>query len=438
MAAKHILVVDDEIGIRELLRDILQDEGYRVQLAENAAAARAARLQERPDLVLLDIWMPDCDGITLLKEWVNSSLLTMPVVMMSGHGTIDTAVEATRIGAFDFLEKPIALQKLLKTVSTALKHGEQRPKSAMNLASLGKSPIITALKERLDKIAANVIPAPVLLIGPKGSGAELCARYLQEADSPWLALSDYARLAHEPMDVLEGLRGGVLFIAELTELNKAEQKGLLLLIAKSDKYRVRVVCATSENLPRLQAEGLFDYNLYQTLTASSLTMPALNDHKEDIPDLVVAITHLQLELAGMDYREFDVAALNALRNADWPGDLAQLDAVLRNLLQTSLGEKIGLEDVKRVLHQFDDRQVMGSTDLTVAVQVQSEQSVSLSMDSGLYDQPLREARDDFERRYFEHHIKLVAHNMSKLAEIAGLERTHLYRKLKQLGIKIKA
>ena len=438
MAAKHILVVDDEIGIRELLRDILQDEGYRVQLAENAAAARAARLQERPDLVLLDIWMPDCDGITLLKEWVNSSLLTMPVVMMSGHGTIDTAVEATRIGAFDFLEKPIALQKLLKTVSTALKHGEQRPKSAMNLASLGKSPIITALKERLDKIAANVSPAPVLLIGPKGSGAELCARYLQEADSPWLALSDYARLANEPMDVLEGLRGGVLFIAELTELNKAEQKGLLLLIAKSDKYRVRVVCATSENLPRLQAEGLFDYNLYQTLTASSLSMPALNDHKEDIPDLVVAITHLQLELAGMDYREFDVAALNALRNSDWPGDLAQLDAVLRNLLQTSLGEKIGLEDVKRVLHQFDDRQVMGSTELTVAVQIQSEQSVSLSLGSSLFDQPLREARDDFERRYFEHHIKLVAHNMSKLAEIAGLERTHLYRKLKQLGIKIKA
>lgn len=438
MAAKHILVVDDEIGIRELLRDILQDEGYRVQLAENAAAARAARLQERPDLVLLDIWMPDCDGITLLKEWVNSSLLTMPVVMMSGHGTIDTAVEATRIGAFDFLEKPIALQKLLKTVSTALKHGEQRPKSAMNLASLGKSPIITALKERLDKIAANVSPAPVLLIGPKGSGAELCARYLQEADSPWLALSDYARLANEPMDVLEGLRGGVLFIAELTELNKAEQKGLLLLIAKSDKYRVRVVCATSENLPRLQAEGLFDYNLYQTLTASSLSMPALNDHKEDIPDLVVAITHLQLELAGMDYREFDVAALNALRNSDWPGDLAQLDAVIRNLLQTSLGEKIGLEDVKRVLHQFDDRQIMGSTELTVAVQIQSEQSVSLSLDSSLFDQPLREARDDFERRYFEHHIKLVAHNMSKLAEIAGLERTHLYRKLKQLGIKIKA
>ncbi|MEY3883461.1 MAG: hypothetical protein RLZZ379_739, partial [Pseudomonadota bacterium] len=170
MASKRILVVDDEIGIRELLRDILQDEGYHVQLAENAAAARAIRLQERPDIVLLDIWMPDCDGISLLKEWGSSGLLTMPVIMMSGHGTIDTAVEATRIGAFDFLEKPIALQKLLKTVGTALKHSEQLPKSEMSLASLGKSPIVAALKDRLDKIAtsASVSPGPVLLIGPKG------------------------------------------------------------------------------------------------------------------------------------------------------------------------------------------------------------------------------------------------------------------------------
>ena len=176
----------------ELLRDILQDEGYHVELAENAAAARAARLHERPDIVLLDIWMPDCDGITLLKEWGSGGLLTMPVVMMSGHGTIDTAVEATRIGAFDFLEKPIALQKLLKTVGEALKHGEQLPKSEMNLASLGKSPIVMALKDRLDKIAASssLSPSPVLLIGPKGSGAELCARFLQTPNTPWLQLTN--------------------------------------------------------------------------------------------------------------------------------------------------------------------------------------------------------------------------------------------------------
>jgi DNA-binding NtrC family response regulator len=439
MASKHILVVDDEIGIRELLRDILQDEGYQVQLAENAAAARAARLHERPDIVLLDIWMPDCDGITLLKEWANSSLLTMPVVMMSGHGTIDTAVEATRIGAFDFLEKPIALQKLLKTVSAALKHSEQLPKSEMNLTSLGKSPIVTALKDRLDKIAVGVSPTPVLLIGPKGCGAELCARYLQDAGSPWLQLADFNKLVDTPLDILETIRGGVLYIPEIADLKKAEQKGLLLLIAKSEKYHVRVVCGTSENLPKLQAESLFDHNLFQALSAVSLRVPALEEHREDIPDLVVAIANLQLELAGLEYREFDVAALNGLRNANWPGDLAQLDAAIRNLIHTSLGEKITLDDVKRVLHQFDDPEVQVKTaEIKKPKPVQVEEiKTSAAVDLPFLDQPLREARDDFERIYFQHHMKDASNNMSKLADIAGLERTHLYRKLKQLGIKIK-
>ena len=436
MASKRILVVDDEIGIRELLRAILQDEGYHVELAENAAAARAARLHERPDIVLLDIWMPDCDGITLLKEWGSGGLLTMPVVMMSGHGTIDTAVEATRIGAFDFLEKPIALQKLLKTVGEALKHGEQLPKSEMNLASLGKSPIVMALKDRLDKIAASssLSPSPVLLIGPKGSGAELCARFLQTPNTPWLQLTELNRLASAPLDILEAVRDGLLYITELTELNKTEQKGLLLLIAKADKYNVRVVCGTSENLPKLQADGLFDHNLLQALSAVSLRIPALDEHKEDIPDLVVSIANLQFELADMEYREFDIAALNSLRNADWPGDLAQLDAVVRNLIQTSLGKKISLEDVKRVVHQFDDAKQWSES---------SEERRSAAPKSGVatsglsLDQPLREARDEFERLYFEYHMQAALHNMSKLAEIAGLERTHLYRKLKQLGIKIK-
>src|SRR5919109_3480924 len=134
MSANQILVVDDEVGIRELLFEILRDEGYGVRLAENAQTARSARKEMRPDLVLLDIWMPDTDGITLLKEWSSAGLLTMPVVMMSGHGTIDTAVQATRIGAYDFLEKPIALQKLLTTVDRALKHGGEQPQAALSLA----------------------------------------------------------------------------------------------------------------------------------------------------------------------------------------------------------------------------------------------------------------------------------------------------------------
>jgi DNA-binding NtrC family response regulator len=443
MASRRILVVDDEIGIRELLRDILQDEGYHVELAENAAAARAIRLHERPDIVLLDIWMPDCDGISLLKEWGSNGLLTMPVIMMSGHGTIDTAVEATRIGAFDFLEKPIALQKLLKTVSTALKHSEQLPKSEMSLASLGKSQIVVALKDRLDKIAAsaNVSPGPVLLIGPKGCGAELCGRFLQNTNTPWLQLTEFNLLVSAPLDILEPIRDGVLYIAEVAELNKTEQKGLLLLITKSDKYNVRVVCSTSENLPKLQAEALFDHNLLQMLSAVSLRVPALDEHKEDIPDLAIAIANLQFELADVEYREFDIAALNSLRNADWPGDLAQLDAVVRNLIQTSLGKKITLEDVNRVLHQFDNAQTGQTVQPVSTKQAQVLNTSIKTMQSAVVEatlnQPLREARDDFERLYFEHHMKDSTNNMSKLAEIAGLERTHLYRKLKQLGIKIK-
>jgi DNA-binding NtrC family response regulator len=424
MSARQVLVVDDEIGIRELLRDILQDEGYQVRLAENAAEAREFRLKERPDLVLLDIWMPDCDGITLLKEWECSSLLTMPVVMMSGHGTIDTAVEATRIGAFDFLEKPIALQKLLKTVNAALKHGEHLPKSDMSLINLGKSAVISELRQRLEQVAS--ITAPLLLIAAPGSGTELCARFLHKPDTPWLELVEHNQLAEAPLDTLERVRDGVLFIPEVAGLNRTEQKGLLVLLAKAEKYGVRVVCATCCALPQLVEESQFDANLLQALSIATLCVPALKDHSEDIPDLARAMVTLLVEMGETAYREFDIAALNALRNASWPGNLAQLDNVIRNLMQTSLGDKITLSDVNRVLEQFQPmEQVTGNgTDSKAVSQFDLEK-------------PLREARDDFERIYFEHHMAKANGNMSKVAENVQLERTHLYRKLKQLGMKLK-
>lgn len=425
MTARQVLVVDDEIGIRELLRDILQDEGYQVRLAENAAEAREWRQQMRPDLVLLDIWMPDCDGITLLKEWGSSGQLTMPVVMMSGHGTIDTAVEATRIGAFDFMEKPIALQKLLKTVNAALKHGEQLPRSDVSLISLGKSAVVKELRERLEQMAK--LKAPLLLIGARGCGAEFCARFLQRADTPWLELTDTERLSQAPLDILEQIRQGVLFIPEVAALNKTEQKGLTLLLAKAEKYDVKVVCATTQPLNQLAAENQFEDNLLQALSAATLRIPSLQDHPEDIPDLARAMATLMVETNEVSFREFDIAALNALRNAEWPGNLAQLDSAIRNLMQTSLGEKITLEDVNRVLEQFEP----------------VRQAAAMSNPSGNgslkfnFDQPLRDARDEFERLYFEFHLTNAAGNMSKVAEIVQLERTHLYRKLKQLGIKTK-
>src|SRR5215208_3584043 len=172
--AKEILIVDDEVGIRELLSEILQDEGYRVSLAENATAARAYRMRERPALVLLDIWMPDTDGITLLKEWAANGQLTMPVVMMSGHGTIETAVEATRIGALDFLEKPIALQRLLVTVKHALKNAESPAAPRLGLAALSRSPALAETKKRLAQLAQS--SAALLLRGERGIRPALFAQ----------------------------------------------------------------------------------------------------------------------------------------------------------------------------------------------------------------------------------------------------------------------
>jgi two-component system, NtrC family, nitrogen regulation response regulator NtrX len=419
MASRNILVVDDEVGIRELLSDILQDEGHRVTTAENAQIAREMRLSKRPDLVLLDIWMPDCDGISLLKEWGNAGLLTMPVVMMSGHGTIDTAVEATRIGAFDFLEKPIALQKLLKTVSEALKYAENLPKTEMNLASLGKSQVINELKQRLEQISRTKIP--LLLLGKKGGSIELCARFLHLPETPWVGLIEYEKLSTAPLELLEQAREGIVFIDELAALSKAEQKGLSLLLSNASKYDVRVICATSHSLPQLTESAQLEQSLLQMLSNTNLKVPCLNDHPEDIPELVLSMATLLSESSSIAYKSFDVAALNTLRNAQWAGDLKQLEAVVQNLMLSSLGEKITLEDVVRVLDQFNDVPVEGG-------------GISLPID---LVQPLRSARDEFERYYFRYHMKLVNNNMSKLAEISGLERTHLYRKLKQLGVSIK-
>ncbi|GBG13812.1 nitrogen assimilation regulatory protein NtrX [Novimethylophilus kurashikiensis] len=421
MTARHILVVDDEIGIRELLRDILEDEGYHVHLAENAAEARHSRQQMRPDLVLLDIWMPDCDGVTLLKEWGNGGLLTMPVVMMSGHATIDTAVEATRIGAFDFLEKPIALQKLLKTVGAALRHGEQQPRQTLHLMSLGKSAPIVDLRQRLEQAAR--LNTPLLLVGPRGCGMELCAKSLHKDGTPWLVLDHFEKLVSAPLELLEQVQEGVLFIPEVAELNRLEQKGLLLLAQKTDRYDVRLVCATARALPQLVADGQFDDNLLQVIGSATVRVPALNEHKEDIPELAQTLVAHASETGTVPYRDFDTAALNALRNAPWPGGLAELEGAVKRLALTTLADTIGLGDVERLLQEYTG--------------LEPESSAVAAPSAGLpisLDQPMREARDDFERLYFEHHIAKAGGNMSKVAEAVGLERTHLYRKLKQLGI----
>ena len=408
---QQILVVDDEIGIRELLSEILSDEGYKITVAQNATEARSSRNEARPDMVLLDIWMPDTDGITLLKEWASNGQLTMPVVMMSGHGTIDTAVEATRIGAFDFLEKPVALQKLLATVGRALKHGAEQPKPGASLGALGRAPVIADLKQRLERIAG--MRTPVVLVGEPGSGIEICARVLHARNTPWVAPETTAQLAAEPIELLNKARDGTVFVHNVAGLSRAEQKGMLLLLSKVPRYNTRVVCGATRPLADVAAEGTFDAQLYELLSAMTITIPSLRQHRDDIPEVAGLALARMVEAKEITPRQFSTAALNALRNFDWPGNITQLESVVRTLAQTAQSDEITAEDVARAL-----------PDPTPVQQAPA------------FDQPLREARDAFERAYFEYHLGKEGGNISRVAEIVGLERTHLYRKLKQLGVKL--
>lgn len=412
----NILVVDDEAGIRELLQEILNDEGHQVLLAENAEAARLAFDSNATDLVLLDIWMPDTDGITLLKEWSASGQLSMPVVMMSGHGTIDTAVEATKIGAFDFLEKPIALQKLLHTVGRALKHKTTRSKPFSGLSALGKSPVILELHNRLQQVSQS--HGVVLFIGEHGSYFELVARTLHPHNAPWIAPEEMTWLANNPLDILHKAEKGTLFInTEIAQLGKLEQKGLSLLIPRLDKFEVRLICCSSLALPRLVSEGLFDPDLFQALSGLTVSLPSLREHREDVPEIAKQLLLSLIDAKETPAKTFNIAALNLLRLHDWPFNWSELQNVVRTVAVTCLSEEISAADVKRVLSQFE--------------QVNTVESAN----NFSFDLPLREARDMFERLYFEHHIEKASGNMSRIADTVGLERTHLYRKLKQLDVK---
>ncbi|MEW9900444.1 sigma-54 dependent transcriptional regulator [Chitinivorax sp. PXF-14] len=413
MPGKQILIVDDEMGIRELLSEILEDEGYDIKLAENADQARQLRNQFRPDLVLLDIWMPDCDGVSLLKEWANGGQLTMPVVMMSGHATIDTAVEATRIGAIDFLEKPIGLQKLLSTVSRAIKANVTQANSELSLSSLGRAQAVHELKRQLELV--QQLKTPVLLLGEPGVGFDSCARFLHHANTPFVAPEQVERALDAPAELLQQAQNGLLFLREIGRLPSRAQHGLLQVLAKLEKFNIRLVCATTRSLAELMQDRGFDAGLFSTISVLQIPVPPLRTHREDVPDLANQIMDRLVEERKVPPRRFGVAALNALRNHDWPGNLEQLRNLVATVAVTAVGEEVALAEVNRLLAPYAMQQTLGCGEAL--------------------DLPLREARDIFERQYFEHHIKLENGNMSRVAEKVGLERTHLYRKLKQLGIR---
>jgi two-component system, NtrC family, nitrogen regulation response regulator NtrX len=414
--AKEILVVDDEVGIRELLSEILQDEGYRVALAENAGEARAYRARQQPSLVLLDIWMPDTDGVTLLREWGASGALTMPVVMMSGHGTIETAVEATRIGAFDFLEKPIGLSKLLSTISRALKVAAIKEPRRVVLTTLGTSARVHEVERALEQLVAA--RKPILILGETGTGHEVAAEALKLPDVPYIALANGARLAN-PVALLEEARDGVLVCAEIGQYSKADQRLLSFLVPKLERHNVTLVATSSEPLGNLAAEGRFDAALLTQLSAGAVMLPPLRTRREDIPPLIERFwrdaTHGDTQAPLL--ATLQPAALAALSSAHWPGNLEHLANVVGNL--ALLRGEVTSEHVKRLLGEA----------------ASPTQAIAPEITARFFEVPLREAREAFERIYFEQLLAREQSNMSRVAEKAGLERTHLYRKLKQLAIR---
>ncbi len=452
MSAAHILVVDDEPDIRNLVREILQDEGYEVSVAEGGTAARAARREQHSDLVLLDIWMPDVDGITLLKEWSEGDGLTCPVIIMSGHGTVESAVEATRLGAYDYIEKPLSLTKLLLTVEGALKTDKYAHDAAVarrrlhaNIEPIGKSPQLTQLREQARRIAAHDTWA--LISGEAGSGKRTFARYMHGSsarrDAPFVefAASSIApeRVAWELFGgedgdklypgCLEQAHGGVLFLDEVADIDLATQARLLHAVqgrgfvrvngSNTQHVNVRVIAATHHYLEQAVRSGRFREDLYYHLNVVSLRIPPLREHCADVPDLLNHYISVFVDQQGLPYRRFTVAAQNRLRNHAWPGNVRELKNLVQRLLILGAGSEIALDEVEAAL---DAPAPSSRADVTVPVAV---------------DQPLREAREQFERAYLQYQLQACGSSIGRLAKLTGMERTHLYRKLRALGIDLK-
>jgi DNA-binding NtrC family response regulator len=446
MSAPHILVVDDESDIRSLLREILSDEGYDVDVAANAGEARASKTRRDPDLVLLDIWMPDTDGITLLREWARPPGLPCPVVMMSGHGTVETAVEATRLGAFDFVEKPLSLAKLLRTVERALDAGRQQRQSARTLvppliAPVGKSRAMQQLREQVQQVAAH--DTPVLILGETGTGREAFARYLhaqsERADRPFIPLVAAGLTGENAATTLYGSKsgdelrkgaieqaeGGILFINGLEDLDPAAQRLLLANLETSTyapaggagarRLEVRFVSSAQPGIGDRGERAPVRLDLLSHLGVVTLRVPPLREYAEDVPELLRYYVDRLVDDEQLAFRRFSVAAQNRLRNYPWPGNIRELKNLVHRTLILGGEEEIGLEEIEREL----DAQTPADEPL---------------VKQDLLALPLREAREQFERAYLQQQLLLCNGKVGQLAKRVGMERTHLYRKLRSLGV----
>jgi two-component system nitrogen regulation response regulator NtrX len=451
---QDILVVDDEADIRELVSGILEDDGHQVRTARDSDEALNAFGKRRPSLIVLDIWLQGSrmDGLDLLANFKEIDP-DLPVVVISGHGTIETAVAAIRKGAYDFVEKPFTADRLLHVVSRALEatrlkreNAELKTRSASSDKLIGSSPIMAALRASIDRVAQT--NSRVLIAGPAGAGKELVARLLHErsprAHGPFVAINA-ASIAPERMEseifgeegpdgrpkkigVFEQAHVGTLFLDEVGDMPPETQSKILRVLvdqrfkrlggANDVQVNVRVVSSSSRDLNGDIAEGRFREDLYHRLNVVPLRAPSLAERREDIPELAGYFVGRLAGMSGVPARQIDEGALAALQAAEWPGNVRQLRNVIERILILATGDP--------------------STPVTVdALPPEAWPQAGFSKHDALQQViglPLRDARERFEREYLNVQITRFGGNISRTAAFIGMERSALHRKLKSLGV----
>lgn len=446
-----VLIVDDEKDIRELVAGILQDDGYATRTAENSAEALAEIAKRCPSLVVLDIWLKnsDMDGLEILTE-LQDRFPELPVIMISGHGNIDTAVSAIKIGAYDYIEKPFNSDRLLLVVKRAMetfslrRENSELQRKTWQFDLVGNTPIIDKLRQTIEKTAPT--NSRVFITGPAGSGKELVARMIHRqsnrAAQPFIAVNA-AILEPENMEyvlfgqvdnedvypgLLEKAHGGSLYIDEIGEMPIDTQNKILRVLTDQEfirlgggpnvKVDVRVITGSSQNMNTLISEGLFREDLYHRLNVVPITVPSLSERREDIKLLINYFVDYLTETSGLVPKEISKEVRTVLETHDWPGNVRQLRNCIEYILISaadSQSEVITLE--------------MLPSDIISGTKLPIEKS-----NTNLMTMPLRDAREVFEREYLLAQISRFGGNISRTAQFVGMERSALHRKLKTLGV----
>jgi two-component system nitrogen regulation response regulator NtrX len=403
-----LLIIDDEKDIRDSLKDILIDEGYEIHLAENALEAKKIKLSQTFNLILLDIWMPDIDGLSLLKEWASNNEINCPVVMMSGHGTIDTAIEATKIGATDFLEKPISLQKLLKTISSALKNSVELKKTDKTFFDECNLKFIRDIEAEINQLKKNNL---VAFVGNKNNFIEIFISMLFNTN--YYLVKKVSDINSNLINIIQ--TSGLKFVLFENCLDGAikfhdNKKIFNELIAN----KIKIIFLEKE-------KDLLESFFENENNAVIFEPPKLSNDRDLIPDLSNAFLTFHLNKnPNISFKILDISALNTLRNKAGIESLDQLDKIIVSLIKTSDTELIDKDNVDNYFNQHNSSFDQNSND-------------EIKIDF-LYEKPLKESRDLFETMYLKHHLSQNK-SITELSKKTGIERTHLYRKLKQLGIK---